>query len=108
MKWPWVSRLAFDVIAGERDRLASQVDRLTDHLTRRDRVEAGLPETPPKPKKQLRVPPDIEAMIRQFGSQVTQDQLRRKTVNALKQGKDPDSIRRMLREAGAESEDADG
>ena len=60
MTWPWVSRRALDLALEERDRLRAQVDRLTDHLTRIERRQAGLPETPRKER------PAPEAMPREL------------------------------------------
>lgn len=34
MRWPWVSRLAHDLILQERDWLRSEVDRLSDEAKR--------------------------------------------------------------------------
>lgn len=58
MRWPLVSRRAFDVLLDERDRLRVVNDELTSHLVRMHRVEHGVAETPRK----LKPPP--EAMPR--------------------------------------------
>ena len=52
MKWPWVSRRAYDVLESERDRLREQNDALFDHFKRMDRVEHKLGEAvrPPRPE----------------------------------------------------------
>jgi len=60
MKWPWIARSAYDVVLDERDRLRAQNDRLTDHLTRVQRREAGMTETPRAPR------PALEPMPREL------------------------------------------
>jgi hypothetical protein len=44
MRWPWVSRLAFEEVQYERDRLQARVDELVGHVVRMDRVALGRPE----------------------------------------------------------------
>jgi hypothetical protein len=63
LRWPWVSRLAFDTLAEDRDRLREQNDHLIDkigeameHMKRMDRLEHGVMETPRAPR------PDIGPM----------------------------------------------
>jgi len=46
IRWPWVSRRAYDVLVDERDRLRTQNDMLLDHVKRIDRTEHGLGELP--------------------------------------------------------------
>ena len=55
MKWPWISRRAFDMVVEERDRLRVVNDQLTGHLVRMHRVEHGVAETPRPPKAKSRV-----------------------------------------------------
>lgn len=57
-RWPWVSRLAYDSVVDERDRLREQVAALTDSLTRIRRHEAGLHETPRPERRKLEPMPD--------------------------------------------------
>lgn len=51
MKWPLVSRRAYDVVVEERDRLREKVDDLTGAVVRMQRWEKGMSETPRQPKK---------------------------------------------------------
>lgn len=44
MNWPWVSRLAYDAVCAERDRLLVQNAALMKHTVAMDRVEHHLPE----------------------------------------------------------------
>jgi hypothetical protein len=50
VRWPWVSRAAFDVVVDERDRLRGQVEKLQEHVIRMDRVEHGTSEVPREPR----------------------------------------------------------
>jgi len=61
MKWPLVSRRAYDLLMDERDRLREQVDKLLDHIKRTDRVEHGMGEVPRPQKPPLEPMPDILA-----------------------------------------------
>jgi hypothetical protein len=58
MKWPWVSRGAFEAVCGERDRLIEQNGKLLDHVKRVDRAEHGLAEVPREPRKKIESMPD--------------------------------------------------
>ena len=67
IKWPWVSRLAYDTVAAERDRLRDQNDKLIDHITRIDRASQGLTETPRQPKPQQEpMPAELREYIMSF------------------------------------------
>ena len=46
MKLPWVSRLAFDAVSAERDRLLADNAKMLDSLVRLQRIEHGVAETP--------------------------------------------------------------
>lgn len=50
---PWVSRLAYDAVCSERDRLRLQLDSLLDHVKRTDRLEHGVSEVPRPPRPPL-------------------------------------------------------
>lgn len=67
MKWPWISRRAFDLVCEERDRLRVQVDSLLDHTKRMDRNEHGLHEIPREQKPPLDpAPPELSEYIKGF------------------------------------------
>lgn len=71
MKWPWVSRLAYDLLVDERDRLRAQNDDLLQTLKGIRRVGAGLKETPRKPKEQVQrepIPREIRELYLGFSS----------------------------------------
>ena len=71
MKWPWVSRSAYDLLMEERDRLREQNDELLGTYTRIQRVRSGLRETPkPQPRKveTEKIPAEIEEIVRGFSS----------------------------------------
>jgi len=80
MSLPWVSRLAFDQVVDERDRLRTRVDKLTDDLTRVGRAKQGLRETPKPVKKREKpepMPPGIVDLISGFSMQAVRTNLER-------------------------------
>jgi hypothetical protein len=44
VRWPWISRVAYDDLRTERDRLLALVEKYAEHEIRLVRKEAGLPE----------------------------------------------------------------
>lgn len=69
MKWPWVSRLAYDTIAADRDRLREENARLLEHVTRMDRIEHGVGETPRQPRAPIEpIPKDLYEHIQKFST----------------------------------------
>lgn len=68
MNLPWVGRTAYDLLLDERDRMRVQVDRLTEHVLRMERVERGLTEQPKEPRSQVVVPGRITKIAERFGS----------------------------------------
>lgn len=54
MRWPWVSRRAYELLAEMLERERLRVDQLTDALIRLERKAAGLPERvpPTRPKRE--------------------------------------------------------
>lgn len=80
MKWPWISRRAFDLVEAERDRLAGQNDQLVDQLVRMERWKGGMTETPREPRKDMEpMPQDVYAYCQGFGDK----RIARQTRNAL-------------------------
>lgn len=83
MKWPWVSRLAFELLERElqaRDReierLNGRIDDLLDHRKRLQRVEKGIREEPRGAKAEReQVPDEIRRLIMSFDSEAVQRQL---------------------------------
>lgn len=60
MNWPWCSRLAFDLVAAERDALRADNIRLMENLLRLYRHNAGLPEVARQPREAVVEPMPIE------------------------------------------------
>lgn len=72
MNWPWVSRLAYELVVEERDRLRGQVDELLDHSARLSRRSLDMPEQPRGPNKRAErvvIPEEIEEIIAGFDSE---------------------------------------
>lgn len=72
MRWPWVSRLAYELVLEERDRLRAQVDEILDLNARLSRRSLNLPEQPRPPRPApvpVEVPDDIEELLEGFGSE---------------------------------------
>jgi len=73
--WPWVSRLAYEQVASERDRLRAQNDALIEHLKRIDRAEHGMPELPRQPRAaQEKMPIEL---LNHFKGYANQDMAKR-------------------------------
>lgn len=67
MRLPWISRLAYEAVLSERDRLREQVDDLLEHLQRVDRVEHGMSELPRQPRPEIEpIPGKLDAYIEGF------------------------------------------
>lgn len=80
MKWPWVSRLALELVREERDRLRLLNDKLIEATERLARRQAGMSELPrqpsPVPKKREPIPDRIEEVIGLFASEAVRVNLR--------------------------------
>lgn len=82
MKWPWVSRRAYDLLENERDRLREQNDQLFEHLQRIDRVEHKLPETPRAPRRELEpMPKPVRDHIDSFADRKIQAEMRKECLH---------------------------
>lgn len=82
MRWPLVSRTAFDAVCSERDFLREQVS----HLRRLERVEAGLSETPAPAKKLLPPMPDeVRGWINSHDGDKMRDRLRKEAFAAARE-----------------------
>lgn len=105
MKWPWIARSAYDVVVDERDRLRAQNDRLTDHLTRVQRREAGMTETPRAPRPALEpMPRDLHDHIRGFASKALQRTQLEEAYRRHGRGEPWDSIKADIMEPAQEDE----
>ena len=77
IRWPWVSRTAYDLVIEERDRLRAQNDEWLDHARRVSRREKGMTELPPQPRKpQEPIPSSLNYIIDKFGSEQVRQNLR--------------------------------
>ena len=100
MKFPLVSRLAYDNVASERDYLRLRVNTVeldrasvVAQLTRISRREAGLPETPKEARKPMEpMPPALAEYIRGFAGQSLQKSMRDQAYIRCAKGESWDSI----------------
>jgi len=77
MKWPWVSRRAYDLALEELHRLREQNTGLYEHFKRMDRTEHGLGEVPRPARTAIEAMPEtIQEYISGFAGQQTQKQMR--------------------------------
>jgi hypothetical protein len=77
MMWPWVSRLAYNLLVEERDRLRAKNDSWEDHVRRIDRKDKGMTELPVEKKAPTEpIPPDLAYVIDKFSSETTRQSLR--------------------------------
>lgn len=98
MTWPWVSRLAYENIRDERDRLREQNDTLVDHLTRVKRRESGMPELPREKKKpQEPIPAEVNRLLEGFSPEIKK-QLELEARQARRNGKPWASIHQSIEE----------
>lgn len=100
MRWPWVSRLAYEAVADERDRLRAVVDRLTDDLVRLARKEHALPERRPEQRPANRpkpLPTELRNLISGFGSPVVQAQMEHEVRNAIRGGANAEDLAAKIR-----------
>ena len=99
MNWPLVSRSTLEAVTDERNRLREQVDRLLDHVTRMERVEAGVPELPPQPRKQIPpIPAELMAMIQEFDSPSYRLDLEKRAQRRYSKDGTWDNVIREMRE----------
>tara|TARA_R110002074_G_scaffold3352_2_gene17944 strand:- start:3660 stop:3971 length:312 start_codon:yes stop_codon:yes gene_type:complete len=98
MKWPWVSRMAYDLIVEERDRLRAKNDSWEDHVRRTDRKEKGMTELPAQKKAPPEpIPPDLAYVIDKFSSETTRQLLRNQArIAHSREGKKWSEIRAEL------------
>lgn len=74
IRWPWVSRLALDMVIDERDRLREQNSELSDQLIRMTRRSNNMSEVTPKvdkPKGRDPIPPEVREVIDVWDSPAT-------------------------------------
>ncbi len=105
MRWPLVSRRAYDVLLDERDRLRAANDQLTEHLVRMHRVEHGVAETPRAPRPPVEeMPKSLVDYFDGLGNTAMARQLKREAANLHTRGESWPSIQgRILEEVDAKS-----
>lgn len=101
MRWPWVSRRAFDALVDQLDEqrqrsigLAAQVDLvvhqnagLLDHIMRMQRREAGLPEAPRQQKPDIGpIPRPLLDHINSFAAKSVRKLQRDQAIQRRKNG----------------------
>lgn len=97
MRWPWVSRRAYDVVLDELKRLRDRNDRLTDVLERIARREQGMPEVPrDKRDPPEKIPHAVKEVIRLWGNPATQRMLEKRVREMRKDGKSWKEIERSV------------
>lgn len=105
MKWPLVSRRAYDQIADERDRLRQRNDELQDQLIRIARRNNRMSETTPKPrerKSREKIPDEVKAEIEAWDSPATQSLLKTRARQLFDEHKNWNAVRDALKvEAGS-------
>lgn len=89
MRWPWVSRVAYDLVVEERDRLMHKNDNWEDHVRRTDRKDRGMTELPTKKKEPMEaIPASLEYVIGKFASESTRQLLRNQArIARVREGK---------------------
>ena len=92
MKWPWVSRLAYDQAIADRD-------HWRELATRVRRVEVGMPEAPREkaaPPEPVQIPAEILEIIAGFDSPAVQSELKRQVIQSFEQNTPWPEIQRLL------------
>ncbi len=105
MKWPWISRRAYDIVLDERDRLRAVNDQLTEHLVRMHRVEHGVAYTPRPPRAPVEeMPKSLVDYFAGLGGTPTAKHLEREVKNRHRAGESWASIQsKILEEVDAKS-----
>tara|TARA_Y100000310_G_scaffold273098_1_gene288399 strand:- start:12245 stop:12580 length:336 start_codon:yes stop_codon:yes gene_type:complete len=103
MRWPWVSRHAYDLVV-------EQNTKMLDELLRLRRREAGMPEQPrpdPRPEAQqpAEIPDEIEALINEFQSEGVRVVLREQYRIRVANGATPEKLHGELLRQIDEPED---
>ena len=89
MRWPWVSRTAYDLLLDERDRLRAKNDNWEDHMRRVERKDRGMTELPTERRKPVEpMPPELERVIEKFSSETIRQSLRNQArIARVREGK---------------------
>lgn len=87
MRWPWVSRLAYEAVKDERDRLRAVNDRLTEQWVGITRVKAGLREKPKAARVPEEVPPEVREYVERWDGEPVKRALYRQISHLRSSGK---------------------
>lgn len=99
MRWPWISRLAYDTLVDERDWLRAQNDELKDQIIRIARREHKMPEVGPKPdqrKGEEPIPGFVEDVIQQWDNPHHQEMARSRARQLKRELKTWEAVRDAL------------
>lgn len=66
MRWPWVSRTAYDLLVNERDHLRAETAALRAEIVAIKRVGMGMRETPRERKKRANAMPEVPPEVRRY------------------------------------------
>lgn len=99
MKWPWVSRLAFELLERENERLNARLDQLIDHRKRLERVGSGIREEPAsaRRKRSDQIPQELRDLIAGYESSAVQAVIYDEVRGAFAEGQDWDEITARIR-----------
>lgn len=89
MSWlPFVSRLAYEVVVSERDRLRTKNDQWEEHVRRVERKTAGMPELPLEKREpaDLLVPSRVLRLINRFDNEAIRRGMRNDVLIAKNRG----------------------
>ena len=88
IRWPWVSRLAFDIVVETNTYLREQNERLTDTALRVRRKEAGMPESHVRDRPPVHddMPPEVLRYVQGFESDAMRNALEDDVLRARQQG----------------------
>jgi len=75
MRWPWVSRRAYDEVCGQRDRLEAKQNELIDQIARMARADRGMPELKVERKPPDPIPDGVMSILNRFQSSSTRSHL---------------------------------
>ena len=99
MRWPWVSRLAYEEVRYDRDRLRARVESLEDEVIRMARSARGMRETPRTTKRAEiePIPADIRALVGKFQSPASQEWMEAQARQMNAAGAPWEEVRKVLR-----------
>lgn len=96
MRWPWVSRAAFEIVVEERNRLREREEALQEALIRLARKGSGMPEEPRAQRKEDPMPEDVRELVEMWDSQMTRDRLMEDAWKMYRRVGDWGPVREML------------